>query len=79
MAYTLGTERMDVVLLNQASPTFRFRVISQGWGFYYRDAQTENRFEQRFMKEHWDTDFLRRNQYEILGKEIKSWSSEKKR
>lgn len=61
VAYTLGTERVDVVLLNKASPTFRFRVISEGWGFYYRDAQTENRFEQRVMKEHWDKDFLRRN------------------
>ncbi len=79
VAQTLGTERVDVVLLNQASPTFRFRVISEGWGFYHRDAQTENRFELRVMKEYWDTGILRRNQYEILRKEIKSWSSEKKR
>ena len=79
VAHILGTERVDIVLLNQVSPAFRFRVISEGWGFYHRDAQTENRFELRVMKEYWDTGILRRNQYEILRKEIKSWSLEKKR
>lgn len=75
----LGTERVDIILLNDVPPTLKFNVISEGRSFYFRNDSIENQFEMYTMKEYWDTQFLRSRQYRSLEEEIREWSLKEKK
>lgn len=70
MATILDTERVDITLLNSASPIFKYKVISEGEAFYYVDIKDKEEFELFSLKEYMDTEFLRYDQYEILKREV---------
>ena len=56
----LHTQRLDVVILNEAPPTIRFNVITQGRVIYNEDELVRVRFEAKTMSEYFDTEPLRR-------------------
>jgi uncharacterized protein YutE (UPF0331/DUF86 family)/predicted nucleotidyltransferase len=70
MAVILGTEQVDITLLNSSSPLFTYKVISEGKAFYCSDSKRGAEFELFSLKEYMDTAFLRHDQYEILKREI---------
>lgn len=55
----LGTEEVDVVPLNQASPLLRHRSIRDGRRILERDARSRVRLEARALIEYLDTEPLR--------------------
>lgn len=55
----LHTQRLDVVILNEAPPTVRFNVIAQGKVVYNEDELVRVRFEAKTMSEYFDTEPLR--------------------
>jgi predicted nucleotidyltransferase len=58
-AKALGTEEVDVVLLNGATPLFRHRAIRDGRRLVERDPKARVRFEARALLEYLDTKPLR--------------------
>ncbi|MBI2265915.1 MAG: nucleotidyltransferase domain-containing protein [Armatimonadetes bacterium] len=62
----LGTEKVDVLFLEDAPPALRFEVIRSGRILFRSDPDRENRFELLAMKEYWDTAPLRRIRREAL-------------
>ncbi|MBI4653678.1 MAG: nucleotidyltransferase domain-containing protein [Nitrospirae bacterium] len=57
-----GTQRIDIVDLNRSGPVFKFDIITSGKLLYMRDAETLNSFELKVIKEHMDTEHLRKVQ-----------------
>lgn len=55
----LGTDEIDVVPLNHASPLLRQRAVRDGNRFIERDAKARVRFEARAIIEYLDTEPLR--------------------
>jgi predicted nucleotidyltransferase len=55
----LGTEEVDVVLLNDATPLMRHRAIRDGRGLVERDPKVRVRLEARALLEYLDTKPLR--------------------
>jgi predicted nucleotidyltransferase len=62
----LGTDRVDLVLLEEAEAELRFKVISEGRLLYRADLETENRIELRFVREYQDLAPFRRVQSHYL-------------
>jgi predicted nucleotidyltransferase len=58
-ASTLGTEEVDVVLLNGATPLFRHRAVRDGRRLVERDPKERVRFEVRALLDYLDTKPLR--------------------
>lgn len=71
----LGTERVDVVDLRRASPVLRFEVISRGQLIYAAESDLRLEFELATIREYQDTDYLRRQQREMLKRRMDAWSS----
>lgn len=58
----LGTERIHVLDLSRATPVMKFDIVSSGKLLFSRNSDTLNRFEHRVIKEHMDTEYLRKIQ-----------------
>ena len=74
----LGSERFDLVFLEDVSPVFKYEVISEGKVIYYEDESTINDFEMGVLRTYQDTNYLRKVQNTYLRERAKEWSSKKK-
>ena len=74
----LGTERFDLVLLNNAPPTLQFEVNSQGRLIFCRDEEVLNTFEMDVIRRFQDTGYLRKDQNDYLKKRAREWYSKRK-
>ena len=75
---TLGTERLDLLLLNDAPPYLQFEVVSSGTVIYAKSEEALNDFEARVIQRYQDTAYLRKIQNFYLEKRAREWSSKKK-
>lgn len=73
----LGSERFDLVLLNDAPPALSFDVIREGISIYFRDAPTLNRFEMDTIRRFQDTNYLRMIQDDYLRERARKWYSKR--
>lgn len=71
----LGTERFDLVLLDNAPPALQFEIISRGKLIYCRDEQVLNAFEMAVIRRYQDTAYLRAVQNEYLKERAREWYS----
>jgi len=76
IAGCLGTERLDLVDLQRASPVLRFEIIRTGRPLYVADKETQERFELATLHLYRDTAPLRRQQREYLKGRIAQWPSD---
>lgn len=74
----LVSERFDLLLLNDASPTLRFEIITQGSCMYFRDEETLNTFEMNTIRRFQDTVYLRAVQNSYLRERAEEWYSAKR-
>ncbi len=58
----LSTQKIDIVNLNRAGPCLKFDIIRSGRLLYMKDTSTLNTFEIKVIKEHMDTEYLRKVQ-----------------
>ena len=75
---TLGTERVDLLLLNGAPLTLQFEIISQGQLIYFRNDQELNTFEINVIRRFQDTAYLRMVQNDYLKRRAEEWYSRKR-
>jgi len=75
----LGTERFDLLLLNDAPPALKFEVISTGRLLYTQSDQDLNAFEANVVRAYLDTAHLRAVQNEYLRRRAKEWYSANER
>ncbi len=75
---TIGTERFDLLILNNASPTFQHEVISSGIVIYARSEEEQEHFEMKTRQKYLDTAYLRKVQNQYLKKRVEQWYSEAK-
>jgi len=73
----LGSERIDLLLLNGAPLTMQFEVIRSGQLLYARDEDLVNSFEMTVISKYQDTAYLRAVQNEYLKERARRWYSEK--
>lgn len=78
IAECLGTERLDLVDLQRASPVLRFEILRTGWPLYVADREMQERFELTTLHLYRDTHPLRRQQREYLRRRMAQWSSDEK-
>jgi predicted nucleotidyltransferase len=71
----LGTERLDLVDLQRASPVLRFEILKTGRPLYVADDAFQQRYEMQTILIYQDTNYLRRRQREILRERFAQWSS----
>ena len=71
----LGTERLDIVDLNRASPAFCFDIIRSGQLLYAVDEEIQLQFELGVVRRYHDTAYLRQKQEEGLRRRMAAWSS----
>ena len=71
----LGTERVDLVDLRDASPALRFEILRTGHPLYAADEEMQRRFELATLRLYRDTHPLRRRQREYLQRRMAQWSS----
>jgi hypothetical protein len=62
LADILGTDRIDLVLLEEANPELRYRVIADGRLLHAADSEVENRVELAILREYQDMAPFRRTQ-----------------
>lgn len=74
----LGTERFDLLLLNGASPSLQFEVVSRGRLIHAVDEQVLNTFEMDVIRRFQDTAYLRAVQNDYLKRRAREWYSEKR-
>lgn len=74
----LGRELFDLLLLNDASPTMRFIVVTSGRLLYARSEEELNAFEGEVIRRYQDTAHLRAVQNEYLRRRARAWYSEKR-
>ena len=73
-AEKLGTERIDLIDLESASPLLRFEIISTGRTLYAADELFHEEFELDTLHQYRDTAPLRRRQSEYLRERMAQWS-----
>ena len=71
---TLGTDRLDLVDLRQASPVLRFEILRTGKPIYVSDEAIKADYELATLHEYRDTAPMRRNQAEVLRRRMAEWS-----
>jgi predicted nucleotidyltransferase len=74
----LGTERFDLLLLNDTSPTLQFEIISEGQLIYSHDEQVLNAFEMNVIRRFQDTAYLRVVQNDYFKRRVRQWYLRKK-
>lgn len=62
LAEILGTDRLDLVILEEAEPELRYRIIADGRVLHSADPALENRVELRILREYQDLAPFRRVQ-----------------
>lgn len=62
----IGTDRIDLVPLEEADPELRYRIVSSGRLLHSTDAELENRIETRILREYQDLAPFRRVQAQYL-------------
>jgi len=72
----LGTERLDLVDLQQTSPILRFEIVRTGRLLYAADPLVRERFELATLRLYRDTAPLRARQQEYLRRRITVWFSD---
>lgn len=65
----LGTDAVDLVVLNRARPELRYEILSHGRRLYARDDAEADGYERRAALEYFDTAHLRSVQ-ESLAREV---------
>ena len=71
----LGSERFDLVNLENAPLGLQFEIIRTGKLLYRRSIEIENDYELRVMKMYQDSEPIRRRQHETFKKRLKErWS-----
>ena len=70
----LGTERVDLVDLQRASPVLRFQIIRAGHPLYVSDQALQERFELATLHLYRDTRFLRSQQQQYVKERFAQWS-----
>ncbi len=76
--HAIGTERFDLLLLNNAPPFFQNEVVRSGIVIYARSEEEQECFETKVRLKYLDTVYLRKVQNQYLKKRVKRWYSEKK-
>jgi predicted nucleotidyltransferase len=71
----LGTERIDLVDLQRASPALRFEILKTGWPLFVADEAFQQRYEMQTIRVYQDTHYWRRCQRELLRERFAQWSS----
>lgn len=71
----LRSERFDLLLLNDAPPTLKFTIITQGYPIYFRDEEALNKFEMDTIRRFQDTAYLRVVQNSYLRERAREWYS----
>lgn len=71
----LGTERVDLVDLEAASPVVRFEVIRTGRLIFAVNEQAQLDFELETLRIYKDTNWMRKRQELILRERMAEWSS----
>ncbi len=74
LAEKLGTERIDLIDLESASPLLRFEIIRTGRTLYVADELFHEGFELDTLHQYRDTAPLRRRQSEYLKERMAKWS-----
>jgi len=74
----IGTERFDLLILNNASPSIQYEIINTGKVIYARSEQELEHFEMKTRQKYLDTAYLRKVQHQYLKKRVEQWYSEKK-
>jgi len=74
----LGTQRVDLVDLRDASPVLRFEILRTGRPLYAANEEAQTRFELATLHLYRDTAPLRRRQREYLQRRMAQWSSSAK-
>ncbi len=74
----LGTERFDLIILNDAPLSMKFEIISQGKIIYFRNDKVLNAFEMKVIRSFQDTAYLRTVQNYYLKKRAMECYSKKK-
>jgi predicted nucleotidyltransferase len=64
-----GIQRVDLIDLNRTGPVFRFDIIRSGRILYGQDDIVNN-FEAKVIKEHMDTEYLRKVQKWFLKEKV---------
>jgi len=64
----LGTERVDLIDLKEASPIMKMQIIRTGRLIYRRSIEDENRFEMDVVRKYLDFEPIMRNRLKILKK-----------
>ena len=71
----LGSERFDLLLLNDAPPALKFTIITQGYPICFRDEEALNKFEMDVIRRFQDTACLREVQNSYLRGRAREWYS----
>lgn len=66
----LGTDRVDLVILNDSSPVLQYEVIRHGW-VLKEDRKRRIPFEARTLGQYLDTEHLRRTQQAYLKEQFR--------
>lgn len=66
VAEILGTDRLDLVMLEKAGPELRYRIVADGRLLHSDDPALENRLELRILREYQDLAPFRRVQTRYL-------------
>lgn len=61
----LRRDDVDLVVLNSAPPLLRYEVVAAGRRLFARDEEAADRFEERAMRECFDTAYLRQVQRDL--------------
>ncbi|MDA2927140.1 nucleotidyltransferase domain-containing protein [Acidobacteria bacterium AH-259-G07] len=64
-------DRLDIAILDETSPEFRFKVIEKGKLIYCRSEQDRIHFEYAAVNDYQDTAFLRDEFHRIMVKAIR--------
>ncbi|MCM8775346.1 MAG: nucleotidyltransferase domain-containing protein [Candidatus Omnitrophica bacterium] len=72
LMHLLGSNRVDLVLLNEASPTLKHRIFTRGTLVFCRNPEFEKQAFVRAFHEYQDTARLRKIQFFYLKRYLKS-------
>ncbi|MFQ5929730.1 MAG: nucleotidyltransferase domain-containing protein [Acidobacteriota bacterium] len=64
-------DRLDIAILDEMSPEFRFKVVERGKLIYCRSEQDRIQFEYAALKDYQETAFLRDEFHRIMVKAIR--------
>ena len=75
VAGILGTDRVDLIFLEEAEPELRYRVIASGELLHSADPELENRIELSYLRGYQDTAPFRRTQMRYVSERHADYGS----